>query len=177
MKKLIFSSPVLLIVLSILFGCAQKTKDTNAEADIAAIDELVAQYFYYANTLNLDSFMSSFADDAIRAEPGMQSIVGKENIRERFKIIWNEAKFKISQYGEVKLEVCGDQAFSYRLVTLSSTPKEGGPVTNIDMKVLTVFKRQNDGSWKIYIDCLNFHPAWSKDSIPSEMLKEQSPYY
>ncbi len=177
MKKLTFSFPVLLILLSILLGCAQNNKDIDVEADMAAISELSEKYFYYANTLNLDSFMTAFADNAIRAEPGLPSIIGKDNIRERFKIIWDQANFTISPYGKVIQEVCGDQAFGYTLVTLSSTPKEGGPTTHTDMKVLTVFKRQNDGSWKIYIDCYNLHPTWSRDSIPSEMLEEQSPYY
>ncbi|UCH14595.1 MAG: nuclear transport factor 2 family protein [Bacteroidales bacterium] len=177
MKKLTFSFPVLIIVLSILFSCAQNTKDADVEADIAAINELVANYFRYANALNLDSFMTAFADNAIRAEPGLPSIIGKDNIRERFRIIWDEADFKISQYGEVIIEVCGDQAFTYRLATLSSFPGEGEPAIHTDMKVLTVFKRQADGSWRIYIDCVNLHPTWSKDSIPSEMVEEQSPYY
>lgn len=177
MKKLTFNFPVLIIVLSILFGCAQNTKDADVEADIAAINDLVAKYFRYANTLNMDSFMTSFADNAIRAEPGLPSIIGKDNIRERFRTIWAEADFKISQYGEVIIEVCGDQAFTYRLVTLSTIPEEGEPAIHTDLKVLTAFKRQNDGSWKIYIDCFNYHPTWSRDSIPTELLKEQSPYY
>jgi ketosteroid isomerase-like protein len=177
MKKLTFGSPVLLIVLSILFSCTQNTKDTDVEADIAAINELTYKYFHYSNTLNLDSFMTVFADNAIRAEPGLPSIIGKDNIRERFRIIWNQVNFEIFQYGEVIQEVCGDQAFSYRLVTLSSSPKEGGPTTHTDMKVLSIFKRQNDGSWKAYIDCYNLHPTWSRDSVPKELLEEQSPYY
>ena len=177
MKKLTFSFPVLLFLFGIIFGCAQNNKDADVEADIAAINELAEKYFHYSNTLNLDSFMTVFADNAIRAEPGLPSIIGKDNIRERFRIIWNEVNFTISQYGEVILEVCGDQAFSYRMVTLSTTPKEGGSTTHTDMKVLSVFKRQNDGSWKIYIDCYNLHPTWSRDSIPTELLEEQSPYY
>jgi ketosteroid isomerase-like protein len=177
MKKLTLSFPVLSIVLSILFGCTQNTKDADVEADMAAIKELGEKYFYYSKTLNLDSFMTLFADNAIRAEPGLPSIIGKDNIRERFRIIWGQTDFTISPYGEIIQEVCDDQAFAYTLVTLSSSPKEGGPTTHTDMKVLTVFKRQDDGSWKVYIDCYNYHPTWSRDSIPTELLEEQSPYY
>jgi ketosteroid isomerase-like protein len=36
-----------------------------------------------------------------------------------------------------------------------NAPKAGGPESLFDGKFLTVFKRQPDGSWKIYRDCFN----------------------
>jgi ketosteroid isomerase-like protein len=34
-------------------------------------------------------------------------------------------------------------------------PQAGGPEAAINGKYLTVFKKQSDGSWKIYRDCFN----------------------
>jgi ketosteroid isomerase-like protein len=48
-------------------------------------------------------------------------------------------------------------AFSRGTYTLSLTPKEGGPTTHIDGKWLDILKRQTDGSWKIYIDMVNYN--------------------
>jgi hypothetical protein len=36
------------------------------------------------------------------------------------------------------------------------TPKEGGETSTSSGRALTIFKRQADGSWKIYIDCFNY---------------------
>ena len=72
-----------------------------------------------------------------------------------------------------EVEVAGDLAFSRVNVIISSSPKEGGPTAHLDLKVLDIYKRQTDGSWKIYIDCLNANPKWSNDSISPEMLDKQ----
>ncbi|MEN8157693.1 MAG: hypothetical protein ABFS10_12145, partial [Bacteroidota bacterium] len=58
---------------------------------------------------------------------------------------------------------------------ISITHKEGGPTTLLDLKVVDIYKRQTDGSWKIYIDCINLNPKWSDDSISPELLDKQDP--
>lgn len=177
MKKLTYNLTVLLFLFGILFGCARNTKNVGVEADIAAINEFYDKYMHYAQTGDIDNFITLWADDAKRSEPGIPTVVGKENIRANFKSKFDAFNHKITPYGEVELEVCKDMAFGYSTATLSSTPKEGGPPQHIDLKVLTIFKRQDDGSWKIYIDCVNFHPTLSKDSIPSEYMEEEyKPY-
>ncbi|UCH14828.1 MAG: SgcJ/EcaC family oxidoreductase [Bacteroidales bacterium] len=177
MKKLILNFPVLLFMIGIFFSCSQNKKEKEVEADIAAINELYNNYIQCVNTDDLDNFMSTWADDAIRMEPGTPKIVGKENIRARFEPIFEQFTNKMVLIGEPKVQVSGDMAFGYGEVTLTSTPKEEGPVRQTDIKWLDCLKKQADGSWKVYIDCINFHPTWSKDSIPSEMMEEQKKPY
>jgi ketosteroid isomerase-like protein len=110
-------------------------------------------------------------------EPDLITIIGKEDMRERFRHLWDQADLKMVRLGETEIQACGDQAFARGVVTLSATPNEGGPTTHIDIKFLDVLKKQADGSWKIYIDCWNTNPMVSKDSIPSELLEEENPYY
>ncbi len=179
MQKLKLNFPVFLFLFSILFGCAQNNKDANVEADIAAIKEHYDQYLHYVNTDDLDLFISLWADDATRMEPGTQAIVGKENIRAHFKMFFEQFNHKMVMIGETEVQVSGDLAFAYGTVTLSSTPKEEGSVIQTDIKWLDGLKRQADGSWKIYVDCINFHPTWSNEANPAELLENQkqpSPY-
>ncbi len=143
------------------------------ETDIAAIQELMEQYRLAVNTNDMNLFSSCWADDAKRMERDFNIIVGKEKIMERFKIYFDRLNNHLDFYGEREVEVDGDLAFSQVNVIIASSPKEGGPTTHIDLKVLDIYKKQTDGSWKIYIDCINSNPAWSNDSISSELLEKQ----
>jgi uncharacterized protein (TIGR02246 family) len=178
MKKLSLNFPILLILILLLSGCAQNKKDTNVENDIAAIKAMYDKYLHCVNTDDLDNFITAWADDAIRMEPGIPSIVGKENIRANFKKKFDMSKNDMVYCAETEVQVLSnDMAYGYGAVTLTSTPKEGGPATRTDIKWLDILKKQDDGSWKIFLDCINFHPTWSMDSIPSELPDEQNPFY
>ena len=177
MKKLNLKFPVFLFLFGILLGCAQEIKESDVEADVAAINELYDKYCERVSANEFELFLDLWADDARRMEPDLLTIIGKEDMRKRFRELWDQSDFKMVRPGETEIEACGDQAFARGAVTLSATPKEGGITTHIDIKYLDILKKQADGSWKIYIDCFNPNPMVSKDSIPSELLEEENPYY
>jgi len=154
----LFLTTILVITSAMLFftfSC--KTEADSMEADITAINELYDQYCLAANTGDLDLFISLWADDATRMDPDIPAIVGKENIRAYFKVAFEQFNTNVAIYGETEVQVSDDLAFSRGTYTLSLTPKEGGPTTHIDGKWLDILKRQADGSWKIYIDCVNYN--------------------
>jgi uncharacterized protein (TIGR02246 family) len=173
MKNILIS----LFVASLLVSCVQQHKAPDTEGDIAEIQALYKGYFKSAEAGDLDKFISFFDDNAIRSEPGMQAIIGKEAIKERFGVLFSVADNSLTLIGDRIIEVCGDMAYGYNEVTLTSKPKDGSPVIKTDMKVLTILKRQDDGSWKIYIDSFNYHPTWTQDTISSDILEEGNPYY
>lgn len=162
------------LLLILATGCTPKTAD--AEEDKAAIEAAYNKYVKAVADKDLDSFMEVWMDDGMRAEPGLPLIVGKENIRKRFEQVFTAADYKITPIGDPLLEVSGDMAFSLRTVTLSTVPIDSSPELKIDMKVLSIMKRMEDGTWKCYIDCVNTHPSWSMDSIP-EGMEDDNPYY
>ena len=174
MKKLSFYFPFLLLTAIIISGCTLMKK--QEKEDIAAINELYENYLHFVETNDLDGFMTVWDDNAMRAAPELPNTVGKEEIRAIFKDIFDASYNKLTPLEEIKLEVCGNIAYGYRTFTLTSTIKEDGTVMQRDIKVLSIFKRKADGSWKFYIDCVNNNPTWSMDSIPSE-LKEDNPFY
>ena len=174
MKKLIICFPFLLLTAIITSGCTLTNK--QEKDDIAAIDKFYVDYLHFVETGDLDGFMTLWDDNAMRAAPDLPNTIGKEEIRALFKDIFDASDNKLTPIEEIRLEVCGDMAYGYRTFTLTSIFKEDGTVMQIDFKVLSIFKRKPDGSWKLYIDCLNTNPTWSMDSIPSE-LKEENPFY
>ena len=159
MKKIKFNCQVALVLLLLftVFSCGKQEKKYSVEADIAAINELYNQYCIQAKASDLDNFLSLWEDNAIRMDPDKPSFIGKENIRKFFEPSFELFSVNVALYGDTEIQISGDMAFSRGTYTLSLTPKEGGPTTNIDGKWLDILKRQTDGSWKIYIDIVNLN--------------------
>ncbi len=130
---------------------------SSYESDVAAINELYDQYCLASNEDDIDHFMSLWDDDAIRMSPDLPAFVGKEMVRSYFETLFEKSTGIIAIYGETEVQVAGDMAFSRGTYTVSLSPKAGGPATHIDGKWLDILKRQTDGSWKIYRDCVNFN--------------------
>lgn len=154
MKKLRFHFQVAFVLL--LLSCGKQEKKHSAEEDIAAINGLYNQYCTHANAGDLDNFLALWEDSAIRMDPDKPSIIGKENIKKFFEPSFKLFNVKVAVDADKEIQISGDMAFSRGTYTLSITPKEGGPTTTFDGKWLDVDKRQKDGSWKIYIDMVNY---------------------
>jgi len=161
---------ILVITSVMLFTFSCKTEVDSRGNDITAINELYDQYCFGVNTGDLDLFISLWTDDAIKMDVDFPAIFGKENIRAYFKVPFEQFNINAVIYGETEVQVFDDFAFSRGTYTLSLTPKEGGPTTYIDGKWLDILKRQADGSWKIYIDCLNYN-APPKVGIENRVLR------
>ena len=156
-QKFYYQVAFVLLLLFTAFSCAKQEKKPSVEADIAAINELYNQYCIHANTSDLDNFLSLWEDNAIRMDPDKPSFIGKENIRKLFEPSFELFSVNVALYGDTEIQISGDMAFSRGTYTLSLTPKEEGPTIHIDGKWLDILKRQTDGSWKIYIDMINYN--------------------
>jgi uncharacterized protein (TIGR02246 family) len=128
----------------------------DVEADIAAINELYNQYCLGANTGDLDLFLSCWDENGIQLPSNTPARIGKEQIREGMKPLFDLYIAELSITPE-DIEVAGDWAFGRRTYTSTLIPKAGGATIYIDGKALTIFKRQADGSWKIFRDCFNYN--------------------
>ncbi len=99
--------------------------------------------------------MSIFTEDAVVMATGYPPMIGKEVLRPTFEGLFGqfdlELPYKVDEVG-----VCGDWAFGRSNFQYSMTLKEGGETTTSPGKELDIFKRQADGSWKIYIECWNY---------------------
>ena len=139
------------------FSCAKQEKKPSVEEDIAAINELYNQYAIHANTGDFDNFLTLWEENAILMEPDIPSIIGKEKIRSFFEPSFEQFNLNVVLNDNAEIQISGDIAFSRGTYTLSVTPKEGGPTTHFDGKWLDIDRRQADGSWKIYIDMINYN--------------------
>ncbi|MDH5450096.1 MAG: SgcJ/EcaC family oxidoreductase [Candidatus Bathyarchaeota archaeon] len=128
----------------------------DIEADITAIKEIWNQYTSACGTGDLDRWISLWTDNGIQMPPDTPARIGKEEIREKMKPLFDQFIIKIPITSK-EIRVAGDLAFSRGTYTLSTTPKAGGEATRVTGKYLTILERQADGSWKIARDCFNYN--------------------
>jgi uncharacterized protein (TIGR02246 family) len=152
----LLSKIILVISLAVLcFTLSCQKQDT--EADIAAIKEVLNQYVVACNTGDFDLWISLWADDGVQMPPDENSVIGKKQIREANKPGFNQMNLDIAITNIEDVKVYGDLGLTYCNYTLAVTPKVGGETVIVmpDGKVLTLYERQSDGSWKILYDCFN----------------------
>ena len=157
MKKLKFSLLLsTFIVLQFFFlSCTQPDK-VDVEADIAAINELYEQANLACSTGDAELYLSLFTEDAVVMATEAPAINGKEELRPLIEGLFGMFDLELP-YTVEKVEVPGDWAFARSSFQYSTTLKEGGETITRAGKELDVFKRQSDGSWKIYTQCWSYN--------------------
>ncbi len=132
-----------------------KVFSTDSEADIAAINDIWPQYCASLIDGDMDRWISLWADDGIQMPPDTPARKGKEKIREANQLLLDLYHWDIAAINVEETHVAGDWAFSRGNYTWAWTPKDGSEKMAGTGKFLTIFQRQDDGSWKIARDCFN----------------------
>ncbi|MCW4048874.1 MAG: SgcJ/EcaC family oxidoreductase [Candidatus Bathyarchaeota archaeon] len=130
--------------------------DEKKKSDIAAVKEMLKNYAKGCNTGDFEFWISLWADDGVQMPPDAPTRIGREQIREGMKPIFDQFDMKI-EIDIAEAKVHGDYGLTRCTYTLDITPKAGGETIHAmpDGKALTLYERQSDGSWKIVYDCFN----------------------
>ncbi len=151
----------LVLLLCIAFFCQTQAEEAepvvDVEADITEIKEIINQYAVACNTGDFDLWISLWADDGVQMPPDTPVRIGKEQIREAMKPVFDQMTLDITITSIEETKVYGDLGLTRCNYTLDMTPKEGGETIHAmrDGKALTILERHSDGSWKILYDCFN----------------------
>src|SRR5262245_23020949 len=98
---------------------------------------------------DVESITSMFSDDAVFMPPNDVTLYGRDEIGSWWKEYFQF--FKIETYVETEREttVAGDQLFDRSAFSTTIVPNERGARIRDDIRSLTVWRRQADGTWKI----------------------------
>jgi ketosteroid isomerase-like protein len=161
MRQSVLALGVVLVALTLL-ACAQRTtpvaeEAVTTEADAAAFEAAVLDtWVTYSATVkagDVDGWIALWDDAGVRMPPNVPAVHGKPAIKEGASGRFDIAEFEEFTINNEEVQVLGYFGFArgnYSFVMLA----EGDPVP-YEGKYLTIFKRQPDGSWKIYRDCFN----------------------
>ena len=99
---------------------------------------------------DIDMLLSLAADDIVWMPPNDTSLYGRAELKE-----WLEEYFeyfRLAAYTEPEREVivAGEVAIERTSYMIAIVPVKGSTRIRDDGKMLTIWKRQSDGSWKIW---------------------------
>ena len=130
--------------------------DLQAEGD--ALMQLSRDWSAQVATAPIEAWIDVWADDAVMMPPGLPILRGKAAIRQYvetaarlpgFQIRWEPESVHVSQSGDLAYMI-------ERNVTRFNDPN-GDPVT-AHGKVVTVWRKGADGSWRNIVDMWNEAP-------------------
>ncbi|MEE8191371.1 MAG: SgcJ/EcaC family oxidoreductase [Gemmatimonadales bacterium] len=142
----------------LLVACAPVGQQ-DTETDAAAIRAVLADFDALANAGNAAGIAELYAEDAIQMPPDAPSRVGRGAILASMEETFGANTLQLTSIAD-EIEVAGDLAFVRITWDEGITPKAGGDTEQMHGNWLVIFKRQADGSWKMWRD------MWSVFELP-----------
>ena len=169
-----FVAPLCAAVVLFAAACAPKgetsVKDSAATVtppvvDVAAVRQAIDQANQkFADALTKgDSagIVGNYSDDAMVMMPGAPAWRGRSEIAATGVQMLKSMTFSDVKFATESVDIGGDYAIETGTFQMTSTEKGKKPVTDKG-KYVTVWKKQADGSWKIYRDINNSDGAAPK---------------
>ncbi len=136
-------------------ACQPKPEPDNRPAEQSAIRTLDEQWSAIAGKNDLDATLAYYADDAVLLPPNAPIASDKKSIHDSWAgllgpftaVSWKATKVEVSK--------SGDLGYLYGTYKLAITDPKGRAVLNDTGKILEVWKKQFDGTWKCMVDTYN----------------------
>lgn len=117
--------------------------------DVAAVQQAVATFDSCARTGALDVLMGYVADDIVMLFSDQPAVVGKEATREFYRTFYGTFNIEM-RHAPIETHTIGDLVISRGDAGGSLTPKAGGQPMPFNNKYLMLFRRQADGSLRVW---------------------------
>ena len=153
------------IIIPIVFfvtimSCNQTKVDKKAEGE--KIMQLSKEWSQMVATKDVDRIVSYWADDAFVMQEGQAPLKGKQAIREMVEESFKMPGFNISWQPEsVEVSDAGDMAYLIENAQVSFNDSTGKQVS-IKNKAVSIWRKQQDGSWKNVVDISTADPSQNK---------------
>jgi ketosteroid isomerase-like protein len=146
----------MLSLLLLTAGAAVACAD-SADTAASAIRQVWVNYAACVESGDTAGWLSQYDAEGIQMRPDSPAR-GRPDLDAFVVTSWKarmdafDTKMSITP---MEITVAGPWAYSRGVYTQDMTAKATNKSTHFEGKFLTIFKRQNDGSWKIYRDCFN----------------------
>ena len=104
---------------------------------------------------DVDGYLAAYADDAVWMPPATEEIMGKAAAKQIMQGVLDEITVEEQITMEEQVVLSPDWVLDRGTYALTRTPKAGGEAEEAVGTFLTLWNRQEDGSWKIAYDIWN----------------------
>ncbi len=152
----------------LLAGCAQGARDEAAEAaepDTGAILEVSKAQTVALAAGDIEGYLAAYQDDAVWMPATSEEIIGKPAARQRLQWALADATIEVELKPEELVVMSPDWVLLRGTYVVLTTPKNGDEASDAVGSYLNIWRRQEDGSWKIAYD------IWTEErrvEIPAE---------
>ena len=151
---------ILIALLATFMGCDQTKIDKKAEGE--KIMQLSKEWAQIVATKDVDKIVSYWANDAFVMQEGQAPLKGKQAIRQMVEESFKIPGFSISWQPEsVEVSDNGDMAYMIENTQVSFSDSTGKTIT-LKNKAVSIWRKQQDGSWKNAVDISTADPSQSK---------------
>jgi ketosteroid isomerase-like protein len=156
MKKHWVSLTIVVLVAAVLgvTGCVTTPK-TSPQAFEQAVKDIWVKYCSLWVAGDIDGWIKLWDSGGVQLPPGAPMKMNVAEIAKSSKdaqAAYQWTKFTIDVTGTFVDQTYG---FGYGNYAYTFAPRTGGAAINAVGKYETIFKKQVDGSWKIFRDCFN----------------------
>lgn len=139
-----------LVKLFVFVLIAASAFAANPEDEILQLDREFSRTFNAAPmATRADQWMSYFAENA--TVPSAKPLAGKQALTEHYKQVFADADLKLS-WVPTKGEVFAGGKMGFTVGKYTALYKDDGKLMEQTGTYITVWKKQEDGSWKIVAD-------------------------
>lgn len=164
-----------LTAMGLALSACQQSVGSGGGGDPAAAKKAVAAIEkkwndqFQAKPADLEALLGYYADDAFFIAPGVKSANGSTEIRQAYATGFADPNFGIS-FAPDKIDVAssGDLAYARGHFTEKFTDPKTQQAMTTSGSFVTVFKKQQDGSWKAQEDRGAADPDATKPVAPGK---------
>ena len=150
-----------LAFLTALYGCSEATIDHEIESQ--ELMELSRTWSATVGSGDLEAAMDFWANDAVMLPPDLPVLSGKDAIREYVSGAGSIPGFKISwEPVYAQISTSGDMGYMIERNVIEVDGPDGDKIITYG-KVVTVWRKGEDGQWKNVVDMWNAAPAPTGD--------------
>jgi uncharacterized protein (TIGR02246 family) len=154
-----------------LGGCAKDNGGGSANPDKTkqAIQADQAKWNQQFKDKDTEALVGHYADDAFFVAPGVAGTEGSTPIRQLYADASTDPAFDVQlTVSKVDVARSGDMAYARGKFSEKYTDKKSGKVMSDSGSYLTVYKKQDDGSWKAVEDFAAADPDSAKPVEPAK---------
>ena len=152
-------------------GCAER--DGGGQSDAAAVDQAIKadekKWNAEFKAKDVEGLIAHYADGAYFIAPGAPPATGSTEIRKTFANALSDRAFAVNFASDrIDVAASGDLAYSRGHFTTKYTDPKTGKVMTENGSYIAVYKKQQDGSWKVVEDFAVGDPSTRKEVPPEK---------